>query len=221
MTAENITQLARLSMYQPILYCDDSASMNGGSWSLQRNLVDRIAKVVTQAVPDDYRVWLRFINSPQSGDNLSPAEVLRLYDSVSPTNGTPLGITLRERILVPLVYNVLPSRANRRLERPLLICVITDGVPTDDSAFEEAIVECRRFLEQAGSRPTQVRFCVNQVGNCHEARGFLDRLRGNQAIQDVVHCTAGILDSRFDELKDNAKNLNTWLLNTLGESIDS
>lgn len=222
-TQENLERITRLSMYQPIIFCDDSGSMAGDRWSLQRNLVDRISKVVTQVVPDGYGVWLRFINSSKSGNSLSHGGVLQMYNSVTPSNGTPLGTTLRKKILAPLVYSAIRSRPNHKLERPLLICIITDGNPTDhsDSAFEDAIIECRRFLVREGSRPTQVRFCVNQVGDSSAAGTFLDRLRRNREIQDVVHCTAGILDSRFAELQNNEQSLNAWLLETLADSIAS
>lgn len=221
LTLENVERITWLSMYQPIIYCDDSGSMSGSQWDTQRRLVDRIAKLATRVVPDGYGVWLRFLNSPISGDNLTHTEILQYYDSIGPTAMTPLGTTLRRRILEPLVYNVLPSRPNRKLERPLLICVITDGMPNQEpiTAFEEAIADCRRFLRQAGSQPTQVRFCVNQIGGDSSAAGFLERLRRNQEIQDVVYCTTGRLDSGFSDLQENQRELETWLLKILTDPI--
>lgn len=220
-TPENVMRITWLSMYQPVIYCDDSSSMSGTQWDVQRKLVDRVAKVATRVVPDGYGVWLRFLNARTSGDNLTRAEVLRRYNSVWPSAMTPLGTTLRTRILKPLVYDVMKARPNCKLERPLLICVITDGMPNEEpvSAFEDAIVQCRRFLVQAGSQPTQVRFCVNQIGGDSSAAAFLERLRRNQEIQDVVHCTTGRIDSRFSELQQNERDLETWLLKTLTDPI--
>ncbi|KZT64587.1 hypothetical protein DAEQUDRAFT_732437 [Daedalea quercina L-15889] len=216
---DNTRRITWLSMYQPIIYCDDSSSMLGERWILQRDLVNRIASIVTRVVPDNYGVWLRFINSLASWDNLPYADVLRRVDSVRPAGGTPLGTTLRSRILQPLVYDVLQQTSHRRLERPLLICVITDGCPTDGTAFENAIVECRRFLTDAGCQPTQVLFCVNQIGDATSSVVFLDRLRNNQEIQDVVHCTTGRLDAKFRELRENERKLEEWLLKTLSDPI--
>ena len=220
-TQENVTRITCLSMYQTIIYCDDSESMSGTEWTVQRKLVDRIAKVATSVVPDGYGVWLRFINSDILGNNLTRTDVIQHYDSAEPSGATPLGTTLREEILKPLVYDVIPSRPNRKLERPLLICVITDGMPTEVpvTAFEDAIVECRQFLVQAGSQPAQVRFCVNQIGGDSSAAGFLERLRHCREIQDVVHCTTGRIDSKFSELQQNERDLETWLLKTLTDPI--
>ncbi|TFY65255.1 hypothetical protein EVJ58_g2085 [Rhodofomes roseus] len=102
-TEENVRQITWLSMYQPIIYCDDSSSMAGERWRLQRDLVNRIASIVTQVVPENYGVWLRFINSRSAWDNLTLSRVLDAVDTVNPDGATPLGTTLRNRILQPLV----------------------------------------------------------------------------------------------------------------------
>ncbi|KAH9839076.1 uncharacterized protein C8Q71DRAFT_494285 [Rhodofomes roseus] len=216
-TEENVRRITWLSMYQPIIYCDDSSSMAGERWRLQRDLVNRIASIVTQVVPETYGVWLRFINSRSAWDNLTPSRVLDAVDTVNPNGATPLGTTLRNRILQPLVYDVLAQRP--RLERPLLICVVTDGCPTDGLAFERAIVECRTFLKNARCQSTEVRFCVNQVGDDPSSTDFLNSLRGNPEIQDVVYCTTGRLDEQFGELKAKERKLKEWLLKTLSDSI--
>lgn len=181
-TKENVERLIRLSLYYPVIYCDDSSSMKADRptrWHLQRNAVGRIASVTTRAVPQPCGVSLRFINAQWAKkDNVPAVDVLDAVNVVRPSGSTPLGTTLRNHILEPLVYDPLRS-GSHTLERPLLICVITDGCPnsSDDPSFENAVMQCRQALVDAGYEPTAVRFCVNQIGGDSTAAGFLSELR--------------------------------------------
>ncbi|KAH9932471.1 major facilitator superfamily domain-containing protein [Fomitopsis serialis] len=225
-TRQNVTRLIRLSLYHPVLYCDDSGSMTLDSptrWVLQRNVVARIANITTRVLPHPYGVSLRFINAVWAAqDNIPASHVLNAVDRVSPDGGTPLGTNLRNHVLQPLVYDVLdrPDHRARLLERPLLICVVTDGCPGDyEIQFEDAIAECRQRLVRAGYEPTAVRFCVNQIGNDAGSTMFLERLRSNPNIQDIVYCTTERIDEKFQEFRDNERQLDEWLLRMLSDPI--
>ncbi|KAH9932485.1 major facilitator superfamily domain-containing protein [Fomitopsis serialis] len=223
-TKENVERLIRLSLYHPVIYCDDSSSMKADRptrWDLQRNAVDRIASVTTRAVPQHCGVSLRFINAQWAKkDNISAVDVLGAVNVLRPSGSTPLGTTLRNHILEPLVYDPLRS-GSRTLDRPLLICVITDGSPnsSDDPTFENAVMQCRQALVDAGYEPTAVRFCVNQIGGDSTAAGFLSGLKNNQNIQDVVYCTTERLDEQFKQFKENGRLFDEWLLKMLSEPI--
>ncbi|KZT71648.1 hypothetical protein DAEQUDRAFT_665375, partial [Daedalea quercina L-15889] len=223
-TRQNTERLIRLSLYHPVIYCDDSGSMTLDEprrrWDLQRDAVHRIASITTRVVPPQYGVGLRFINAQWAKrDNIPVSDVLHAVDRVSPSGGTALGATLKSHILVPLVYDIL--RSGRILERPLLICVITDGCPDPDDkpTFENAILECRQLLVDAGYEPTSVRFCVNQIGGDDYSTGFLDRLRANPSIKDVVYCTTERLDEKYRQFRENGRQLDEWLLRMLSEPI--
>ncbi|KAF7796414.1 hypothetical protein EIP86_007591 [Pleurotus ostreatoroseus] len=217
---ENIKRLTRLSLYQTVIYCDDSLSMEDyGRYTNQTELVKRIARVATRIVPDGYGVELRFINS-SSASNLDAAQVESAMIRVRPDGGTMLGSSLRDKILQPLVYNVIGDR-NKRFERPLLVCVITDGDPSGEppSTFKDQIVDCRRRLDRAGYEPTSVMFCVSQIGDDKKAKNFLDDLKNDPQIQDVLYCTAERLDDEFKEMRNNEKRLEEWLLKLLTSPI--
>ncbi|TFY65266.1 hypothetical protein EVJ58_g2090 [Rhodofomes roseus] len=222
-TRDNVERLIRLSLYHPVIYCDDSGSMQldtPSRWDLQRDAVRRIAGITTRAVPQQYGVSLRFINTQTANKNNIPAaDVLTAIQVVRPSGGTALGRNLQKSILNPLVHS--PLRNGELLERPLLICVITDGSPssTDNPTFEEAIKECRQCLVNAGYEPTAVRFCLNQIGGDESSARFLESLRRNTDIQDVVFCTTERLDVKFKEFKENGKLLDEWLLRMLSEPI--
>lgn len=225
-TKGNVQRLIRLALYHPVIYCDDSSSMLSdlpSRWDLQRNAVARIASITTRSLPHPYGVSLRFINAMRAAqDNIPAAHVLNAVDRASPNGGTPLGTNLRKHVLQPLVYDVLdrPDHHARLLDRPLLICVITDGCPTEyEGLFEGTIAECRQRLVRAGYEPTAVRFCVNQIGNDAGSTMFLERLRSNPNIQDIVYCTTERLDEKFREFRDNERQLDEWLLRMLSDPI--
>ncbi|GBE84699.1 hypothetical protein SCP_0606790 [Sparassis crispa] len=216
---DNVKRLTTLSLYQPVIYCDDSGSMDSDNrYENQRELVSRIARIATRIVPETYGVELRFINA-DSASNLSAAEIDAAMRRVEPDGGTMLGTSLRSKILEPLVYGVIAS--GKKLDRPFLICTITDGDPSrgDRPSFKDAIVECRKMLVRNGYKPNAVRFCVSQIGNDRSATAFLEQLRGDPEISDVLYCTSDRLDDRFKEFKQAENRLEEWLLKMLTEPI--
>ncbi|PCH33965.1 hypothetical protein WOLCODRAFT_141893 [Wolfiporia cocos MD-104 SS10] len=218
---ENISRLTCLSLYQPVIYCDDSGSMDKHDrYEHQRELVSRIARIATKIVPDDMGVELRFINAPNPAPNLSAAHIDAAVRMVRPSGGTKIGTVLKDKILQPLVYDIL-SDPQQKLHRPLLVCTITDGCPSAEAAdlFQQTIYQCKRSLVDAGYEPNAVMFCISQIGNDESASAFLEKLRGDQAIQDVLYCTTDKLDDAFKELKENERGLEEWLLKLLTRPI--
>lgn len=218
---ENLKNLITLSLYHPIIYCDDSGSMSTDDRYLkQRDLVSRIARIATKIVPDDFGVELRFINSRITKSNMTTDEIDQTLQTVSPRGGTKIGTTLKTDILQPFVYDRLADTKNP-FKRPYLVCVITDGEPTNEpqSTFKDAIFECRSTLDNHKYDPTSVMFCVSQIGDDPAAEAFLDALRNDGSIQDVVHSTAEKLDSKFDELRDNESRLEEWILRLLTKPL--
>ena len=55
-------------------------------------------------------------------------------------------------------------------------------------------------------------FCISQVGTDRSAEQFLDALRSEKEIEDVIYCTVGQLDAKYKELKENERALELWLL---------
>ncbi|KAJ3551629.1 hypothetical protein NM688_g4591 [Phlebia brevispora] len=198
---ESIDRLIRLSLYQPVIYCDDSGSMKERRYDAQQELVVHIADIATKIVPEDYGVELRFIND-RTLSNLQAVQVEAVMKRVKvrDTNLTNLGQGLRQKILKPLVYDILDK--GKRLERPLLVCVITDGhpYPENTNTFKDAIVECRRRLVEAGYIPTAVMFLISQIGS-------------------ELYCTTERLDEELARLKENERKLDEWLLRTLTTPI--
>lgn len=121
-----------------------------GRWDAQRKLVERITRITTRILPEGEGVALRFIN--QDEDESSSLTFERIGDILKRMSwsegNTDIGTYLKSKILEPLVYSKLESQS---LERPLLISVITDGMPKPEkkSEFVNAIVECGNKLADA------------------------------------------------------------------------
>ncbi|KAF4615559.1 hypothetical protein D9613_013008 [Agrocybe pediades] len=227
----NIKRLTNLSLYQLVIYCDDSGSMGAESngkypasdpsktrYHSLCQLVSRITSVATTLLPDDTVIKVRFINNPYQGD-LTAAEVPAFMETVRPGNTTPLGRSLVQKILKPLVYDRISNPAYE-FEQPLLIFAITDGEPDkNDVPIADAVTECRRALVDKQYDPTSVMFCISQIGTDAKAKAFLDNVRQQGEIEDVVYCTAEQLDVAFSEYRQNEKELDVWLLDMLTRPI--
>ncbi|KAJ7055870.1 hypothetical protein C8F01DRAFT_1157959 [Mycena amicta] len=190
-----------------------------GRWDAQVRLVKKIAQITTRILPDGDGVALRFIN--QNVDNSeSLREIGSIMDKMSwkPIGDTAIGTNLRSKILEPLVYSKLQPQT---LARPLLISVITDGMPggEKDEAFVEAIKECGEKLKQAGYPRESVRFMVGQIGTAKSAATFLEGVRKNPDIADMVFVTADQLDEKMSAFEANEGDLDRWLIETLFSAV--
>jgi uncharacterized protein YegL len=222
---ENIKRLTRLSLYHPVIYCDDSTSMTQENrYEYQIEVVTRIARLMTKIVPDEMAdVDLRFINN-DSQLSLTAGEIERVMRGIKASRGTEIGASLRKKILKPLVYDMIDSDEAKTFtgnpipfERPLLVFILTDGHPAPEGqdVLRDEITTCKKKLEAKGYDPTWVMFCINQIGTSRSAKQFIDSLRNQKVIEEVIYCTVGRLDDKYEELKENERALELWLLDLL------
>ncbi|XWW96495.1 hypothetical protein V2A60_004470 [Cordyceps javanica] len=193
--------LAHLALYQNILYCDDSRSMEGEKQKHQRFLVQRITSVATRMFPDGEGVKLRFINAATADTSrTSPAQVDDIMSNIKLGGGTKIGDQLPSKVLEDTVYQPL---AKGTFRRPVLVSIITDGCPSagapeKSDSLKEAIKACGDRLEQQGFPRASVRFQITQIGADKRARKFLPDLK-DPKLDDVLHVTtdSGGDDSRY------------------------
>lgn len=132
---------------------DDSSSMKRENrWDSQKQLIQRITLLTTRILPNGEGVALRFINR-----DIDTASDLRFEDisavtepmTWQPGGDTRIGTSLKRKILEPLVYHKIETKS---LERPLLISIMTDGMPEpeDKSTLVNSILECGDKLQAAG-----------------------------------------------------------------------
>jgi hypothetical protein len=221
----NLQRLTRLAYYQPVIYCDDSGSMTATDrlsdtrFVRLREIVRGIASVANRLLPEDMGIHLRFINHPTVYNSLTEAQVENVMNGITPDGGTELGTVLESRILQPLLYDVLDRSGGGRLERPLLVCTVTDGCPADGEAFKQAILRCKRRLTSAGCNGREVVFMVSQIGQDEYAANFVRSLREDAEIKDMVWCTSDRLDGNFDEMRTNQRKMEVWLLEMLTKPL--
>ncbi|PGG97209.1 hypothetical protein AJ79_09292 [Helicocarpus griseus UAMH5409] len=186
--------LARIALYQPILFLDDSQSMEvENRMERQAALAKRITNVATRLVPNNKGIHLRCLNKndDSTANNLRETDVEQNMPK-TPAGYTPIGTNLRRKILQPFVYNVIEKGV---LERPFLISTITDGCPSNEepSTFRNAILECTKRLSSKGYEKQAVRFCLSQIGNDEEAVEFLETFERDKDTEEVLYRTAGKL----------------------------
>ena len=134
-------------------FIDDSSSMRrDGRWDSQKKLIQRITRITTRILPDGEGVALRFINREVDNSyNLTLKEISEIIDPMvlAPRCNTEIGTYLKSRILEPEVYSKIQAK---EFERPLLISIMTDGMPEPEkpTTLVDSILECGRKLEEAG-----------------------------------------------------------------------
>ncbi|RAL16095.1 putative transcription factor RfeF [Aspergillus homomorphus CBS 101889] len=197
--------IMKLSLFDVILYVDDSGSIEFEERGVRKEQLRSILEVVASAAStfDDDGISVRFMNSSEQGDGIRNADdVSRLVSRVRFQGLTPLGTSLRNKILDPMV--VAPARAGR-LQKPILIITITDGQPAGEpldsvsNAIGYAVSEVSRTQYGQGA----VSFQFSQVGNDTKARDFLASLDEDPQIGALIDCT-----SNFEVEQDEMSRAN-------------
>ncbi|KAF5700687.1 heterokaryon incompatibility protein het-E-1 [Fusarium mundagurra] len=148
-----LSKVIKVSLHQQVIYCDDSTSMKRQDrWGSQKKLIQRIANITTRILPDGEGVALRFINrDADDSSNLTPEGIAKVIDPMpwQPGGDSHIGTSLKLKVLEPLVYTKIKAKS---LERPLLISIMTDGMPEPEpkSTLEDCILECGQMLQDAG-----------------------------------------------------------------------
>ncbi|KAL6788189.1 ankyrin repeat-containing domain protein [Trichoderma sp. SZMC 28012] len=225
-TKVNVRDLTRLALYQPVLYCDDSGSMNqGGRVQLQADLGERITSLTTRLVPDDTGIELRFINTPNEPRMSKPRSKLvkQILQDIQYSGPTEIGINCKAKILEEIVYRPIKEG---KFDRPVLVSILTDGCPggpdgSDErqDTLKEVILECGRILEANKYNKKVVRFQISQIGHDKSSKDFITSLALDPALRDVLYCTTQHLDDEFKDFRDNEHRLEQWLLALLMEPI--
>ncbi|XHG01119.1 hypothetical protein AWENTII_004521 [Aspergillus wentii] len=189
----------KLSLFDVILYVDDSGSIEFEEKGVRKEQLRQIIGIVATAAStfDQDGISVRFMNSMETGDGIRDVEdVNRLVSRVRFQGLTPLGSGLRNKVLDPMVLG--PARANR-LEKPVLVITITDGQPAGEphdtvaNSIHYTISELSRTRYGRGA----VSFQFSQVGNDTKARDFLGSLDEDPSIGSLIDCTSSMFSISF------------------------
>ncbi|KAL4947560.1 hypothetical protein BDW69DRAFT_178176 [Aspergillus filifer] len=216
----------KLSLYDIVLYVDDSGSIEFEEKGVRKEQLKQILGIVATVAStfDEDGISLRFMNNDFMQNNIrSVQEVDQIISNMRFAGMTPLGTALRSKVLDPVVVG--PARAGR-LQKPVLIITITDGQPAGEA--QDAVAQGIRYAVDEVSRTPlgrgAVAFQFSQVGNDTKARDFLGSLDNDPSIGGLIDCT-----SNFEVEQDEMSRANPpvhltrelWCAKLMLGSIDS
>ncbi|MCJ1366687.1 hypothetical protein MMC16_005817 [Acarospora aff. strigata] len=230
--------IAKLALFDIILYIDDSGSMafeeKGERIKDLHLILSRVAYAA--ALFDEDGISVRFMNTPRGKfergktggyyyDGIrSEQEVQSLMSKVLFQGLTQLGTHLKDLVLEPLV---LAKARSGTLRKPVLVITITDGQPAGEP--EGAVADAIRYASTELSRDPRygqgaISFQFAQVGGDTKAREFLASLDSDPGIGHLIDCTSGFEYEQEEMSKANPPvNLtpDLWLIKLLLGAIDS
>ncbi|KNG82465.1 transcription factor RfeF, partial [Aspergillus nomiae NRRL 13137] len=189
---EVATDIIKLSLFDIILYVDDSGSIEFEERGVRKEQLRQIIGIVATAAStfDEDGISVRFMNSMERGDGIRNADDVNMLVSRVRFQGlTPLGTGLKNKVLDPQVVG--PARAGR-LQKPVLVITITDGQPAGEPL--DCVANSIRYAVDEVSRTPfgrgAVSFQFSQVGNDAKARDFLSSLDEDPSIGNLIDCTS-------------------------------
>jgi hypothetical protein len=215
--------LAPMGFYDVIFFCDDSGSM---AFEEQGERIDDLKLILEQVCSiatlfDDDGMTVRFMNSPLEGNGIKTAEdVKQLINQIKFQGMTPIGTNLHSKVLNPLV--VQPAKAGR-LDKPVLLFVITDGEPSGEanellkSVIQSTVETLRRTPYGAGSLAIQ----IAQVGKDQRAQRYLGSLDNDPDVGQMIDVTS-YYELEAEEFNKKGIDLTPelWLLKICMGGID-
>ncbi|ORY29308.1 hypothetical protein BCR39DRAFT_532222 [Naematelia encephala] len=225
MPKELASDLVKLSLFDVVLYVDDSGSMafeEGGERIDDLKLIMSRVAYATSLFDQD-GIQVRFMNNRLEGNNItSEPQALQLVQQVKFSGLTPLGTGMWTKILQPLVIG--PARSNQ-LQKPVLIITITDGTPAGESKDEifNVILRTDQELRRTRYGPDAVSYQFAQVGNDLKATKFLEDLDNHPQVGGLVDCTSNFEVEQAEMSRKSGIDLSPemWLVKLLMGPIDT
>lgn len=226
-TIDMMIDLAVLGLYDIVIYADDSGSMstfeqnedNMTRWDILKNVITTCG--FWASLMDADGIVVRFINSNTEGNGIKTVnEVTKLFKSVRPNGGTPLGEKMRDRIIRPIIE---PFLVGQDLDRPVLILTLTDGSPSDPDLVRNVIKLCREKCSRSKYGENAVAFSFAQIGSDTNATKYLALLDADKEIGHIIDCTSEYSIEKEEILKaypNGTFTEATWLIKTMIGAVD-
>ncbi|OCF40751.1 hypothetical protein I317_05446 [Kwoniella heveanensis CBS 569] len=225
MPLELASDLVKLSLFDIVLYCDDSGSMafeqGGERIDDLKLIISRVAYATSLFDHDGIQV--RFMNSRVEGNGItSEGQALQLVNQVKFSGLTPLGTSLWQKILQPLV---LAPASQNRLQKPVVVIAITDGTPAGENRneIENVILRTDAELKRTRYGPDAISYQFAQVGDDMKAMKFLEELDNHPVIGGLIDCTSNFEAEQAEMMRKSGIDLTPemWLVKLLMGPIDS
>jgi len=184
--------LVSLALYDIVIYADDSYSMQGENWDSDlHTIVHKTAGIAT--LFDSDGISVRFMNGKHDRDSIrTEQDVMRLLNEAKPCGLTPIGTSLKAKILDPFLQYLRSAGQDRSRLKPMLVITVTDGEPQGEArdTLFTVINETRAALTSMGFTGNEVAFQFAQVGDEAKATDFLDSLDNHPQIGRFVDATS-------------------------------
>ncbi|KAI1166262.1 hypothetical protein F5B18DRAFT_607996 [Nemania serpens] len=192
---ELIPQVTTLGVFDFMILCDNSTSMKKHKEVLKITL-KRLATIANVFTPKG--ISLRFLNYDKDNggdfDALSAEDIEKKFNTVEYKSGSQLGTRLKEKIITP----ILKKAQRGELKKPIIVMLITDGKPHEKNrdALRDAIQLCKQSQAVQKLGRATVLVIVARVGDSLSAKEFLNQLENDDAIKDIVYCSADSLNKQ-------------------------
>ncbi|WVQ75490.1 hypothetical protein IAR50_005115 [Cryptococcus sp. DSM 104548] len=216
---ELATELVKIALFDVIIYVDDSGSMayeDGGERIEDLKLIlSRVAYAAS--LFDQDGIQIRMMNSHIEGNHIkSEQEALRLVSQIQFSGLTPLGTSLWQKVLQPLV---LGPAYHGRLRKPVLVLCITDGSPAGEAKGHlfNVIARADHELKQTRYGPDAISYQFAQVGDDLKASRFLAELDSHPVVGPRVDCTSNFETEQEEVQRRTGAILDptTWIVKLL------
>lgn len=225
MPTELALDMVKLSLYDVVLYVDDSGSMafeeNGERIDDMKAVMGKVAYATSLFDQDGIQV--RFMNSRVNGDGINSEQAaVQLVQQVKFSGLTPLGTALDQKIVQPMLIG--PVR-NNTLQKPLLIISITDGTPAGEpkETVFNVIMRTNQELQRSRYGPGALALQFAQVGNDSKAEAFLAELDSHPVIGGLIDQCGTFEAEQAEMMRTTGIDLepNVYLVKLLLGAIDS
>ncbi|ODQ78800.1 hypothetical protein BABINDRAFT_162481 [Babjeviella inositovora NRRL Y-12698] len=233
-------EVAELLFFDVVLYVDNSGSMADIKRQTEfKTLMLDLMKTVS--IKDD-GFSLRFMNKNDqiqqgvyqdlglSFDNIRSEQTLKDILN-SPHVGyfgvTPLASQLHQNVIKPMVLSKIPARG---LAKPVMVVVLTDGMPygelppfSDRDGIAQMVKQTRRELLKYGYPAGAVLYQFAQVGDDKPAADYLNGLDDDRDIGDLIDVTNVYAKEKLqmnNDVADRMFYLKKLVLGPIDEQFD-
>jgi hypothetical protein len=191
---DQATALKEISKYNIVLIVDRSGSMSSSvgsddsttKWEWCQSNIQNFTRDIAPLLDNNQLTLLFFDNDFTTLRNCTPNTVQRIFHDLHPQGGTNMSAPMQ---------SVFSEYFKARQPRPLLVVVLTDGIPNDPNSVEAAIITATKQMSDKAQ--LKVRFL--EIGDEYTGGALLELVDNHLVSQGAQY---DIVDyASFDEVR--------------------